>query len=686
MKSAKILWLCVLVILWCSRSVWFIGSDTAVTREARADFVGTSGNTLYGFSSFANGFTLQDATTTCTYDNFFPVAGDVNLHNGTLFLSQDLTLANPHRLITPGLVWGDYHTLAITSADDIYSIPEKLFLHSGFTQKAEANLGAVIYSVGMSINNDYVVGVTAARTGNELNLLYFDGATLTTTNVTDGGTTGELGRATYSCAWHPSDYYLAVTRDAGTGNEIYLYYKNPQGPFRLITSIGFASDVVACVWHPSGDYLVVGTISGTSELIVYPFNKTTGVLGTGVVTNILNSRRVRNNALSFSADGLYLAIGLNTGAGDDLVIYSFSGGVLSNPIGVDLVQSAASVAYNPIFPYVAVGSNDGSQKLRVYYHDTNIGALIPVILTSETKNVNSLAWDNTGLFLAVGLASGALEEVRVYYFDPEKFELTIVYNNAAGLNNINSIGWSFDNQYLITGASNSLLTVYKSDGLPGPLRLKNTALHCGSSTQFLTDVRCLGRSKIAGKETSVVLGDGVRFIVDEGAQLTLENLVLHGLKSSCFSCLGPHGSIILRNSMLCLDHDVTFTQGSLLFEGDVMMTGTNRFVYASAQTSTIARRACLAFMPQTSLVIGNQCGKQPFYCEDEDAILYLNNSTLMHENDGVLFDRGTIMLDNSVTLSNSALLPDQGLTFSDRINIVIANAAVVHTHGIVQVF
>lgn len=685
MKAAKILWLCVCAILWDSRSVFCIGSDTAVTREARADFVGSSGNTLYGFSSFVKGFTLQDATTTCTYDNFFPVAGDINLHNGTLFLSQDFTLANPYRLITPGSIWGYDHEIECTAQASLFSIPEMLYAHSGFTQKAQLNLGAPVNSVGWSSDEHYIMATINKTSGYEALLYYFDGATLTSTTMTDGGTSGETGQNTLSCAWHPEFNYVAVGRASGPGDELYIFHKNYTGPFRLLTSVNVGSNINACAWHPSGDYLVIGTNNSNEELITYPFNKTTGALGAGVVTNLAGTRIVTVNALDFSSDGNYLAVGLNSNTGDDFLVYTFSGGALTTAIGVDPVLTVNAVAYNPVVPYVAVGLTGGTQNVRLYHHDTTAGTLTQIFASSDSKAINALAWDTTGTFLSVGLASGSQEEFRVYYFDQETLELTIVYNNAAALGTINHLVWSPDDAYIVTAGADNLLTVYQSDGFPGRLNLKNITIKVNSRVELLTNVRCAGVCKICGNGNRVILQDDVQFIVDNGARLILENINLYGLGNTCFSCLGPQSRITMRNIGLYLDHDVTFTQGSISFEGDVVFSGTNAFIYSSAQTSTITKNALVYFGDQTTLNYAPATASSSLvYMEDQTATLMLDNCSLVSTQTAMLLDRGHLIFDNKVTLSNTAIVPAQAITLGADLMVTMLNNATVDIHGIVK--
>src|SRR5437868_4948215 len=106
-----------------------VGSDTAVSREATATFPNTdSNNTILGFGWLVNGFTLQDSTTTCTYDAAFPVSGNINLNGGTLYLSQDLQFANATALLGMGTILANSHLLDFCSS--ITSLPTNSFTNA----------------------------------------------------------------------------------------------------------------------------------------------------------------------------------------------------------------------------------------------------------------------------------------------------------------------------------------------------------------------------------------------------------------------------------------------------------------------------------------------------------------------------------------------------------------------------
>jgi hypothetical protein len=71
------------------------GSETVVSVEPVFTFsAADSDNTMLAFGYFKNGFTLEDNTTTCTFESIFPVGGDISLNGGTLRLQTDLEVEN----------------------------------------------------------------------------------------------------------------------------------------------------------------------------------------------------------------------------------------------------------------------------------------------------------------------------------------------------------------------------------------------------------------------------------------------------------------------------------------------------------------------------------------------------------------------------------------------------------------
>ena len=56
------------------------GSDTVISIQPETTFPASdSDNAMLAFGWFKNGFSLEDAATTCTFESVFPVCGNINI-------------------------------------------------------------------------------------------------------------------------------------------------------------------------------------------------------------------------------------------------------------------------------------------------------------------------------------------------------------------------------------------------------------------------------------------------------------------------------------------------------------------------------------------------------------------------------------------------------------------------------
>lgn len=132
----KIFLVCVISLLSVHVFSLTKGSQTVVSVEPFVAFPASdSDNTMMTFGFFKNGFSLQDATTTCTFESVFPVSGDMALHGGRLYLESDLVLNNVTNLNSLGFIQGNNHIFDLSESvtgipawDDTVFHNTKLFL------------------------------------------------------------------------------------------------------------------------------------------------------------------------------------------------------------------------------------------------------------------------------------------------------------------------------------------------------------------------------------------------------------------------------------------------------------------------------------------------------------------------------------------------------------------------------
>lgn len=109
------------ILLFCLSNFFYsvhagiIGSLLGVSVEPLVTFtpivpIVNPSNYAQAFGWLKGGFTLQDLSTTCTFNSVFPVEGPVSLNGGQLWLTNNLVLNNPATITTNGFIYGNNYT------------------------------------------------------------------------------------------------------------------------------------------------------------------------------------------------------------------------------------------------------------------------------------------------------------------------------------------------------------------------------------------------------------------------------------------------------------------------------------------------------------------------------------------------------------------------------------------------
>lgn len=94
-----------------------IGSEFFTFAQSHIIFPASNhDNSVASFSWLKNGFSLEDATTTVTFNSIYPVSGLLNLNGGTLVLNTDLVLKDQVTLGSYGTIIGNGNNVDITRA------------------------------------------------------------------------------------------------------------------------------------------------------------------------------------------------------------------------------------------------------------------------------------------------------------------------------------------------------------------------------------------------------------------------------------------------------------------------------------------------------------------------------------------------------------------------------------------
>ena len=663
------------------------GSNTACSRSARVYYPSVDAdNTMLGFASFENGFFLEDYLTSCTFNDFYAVSGDVGLTNGALQLQQDLMFSNQLTLLTAGgTIVGNNHAvkfLKTTTNTIIPSLPYPLGLFS-IKQYSASALTAIVNSVDWNYTGDYVAAATNnnALAANELQLYYFNGLTLTTTTMESSG---NRAKNLFCVRWHPTDNYFALGSASGTANELDIYYKNARGPLRLKSGLSATLAVNAVAWHPSGNYLVGGT--GTSPQVrSYSFNKVTGALNTTAVSTIV-AATVSRNALSFAPGGNYLAAGVTTA--NFLRIFTYSGtGILANHTSVTPGRTVQCVDWCPTGTYVAVGLTAGTESLRIYAHTISPAAITDVTTAyvGEAKLVNGVHWDPTGNLLAMCCTAGTGYEFRVFYFDKVNLRLVEYYRSNGVTVTQYDVRWSRDGDFIARCDGATPFNVIVHGITRPPLTLRNTNLVLCSDTTLKIPLSIIGTCKINSRGKRLLFQDNAEIVVRPGGSLVIEDCALQNVGKNNIRCLTDNASITFRSARLELVNDYTFSCGSLLFDRDVVITGTNSFIYTSGMVSSIASGGSLMISPNTTLRYApNVARRDLLQFGDQTSLLYLDGCSLLCTRTGLQLAGGTVVFDDLVTLSSGALYPAEGMSLDSSMVVNVLGNANVAMYGFIR--
>lgn len=165
-----------------------------------------------------------------------------------------------------------------------------------------------------------------------------------------------------------------------------------------------------------------------------------------------------------------------------------------------------------------------------------------------------------------------------------------------------------------------------------------------------------GTSVLDGHDNRLNM-QGYRIETFQPSSLTLQNIDVESVRGNNIRCVGEHASLILRDCSLLLDREYSFTAGTIRFEHDVVIGGTNTFIYHSNYGSTIAPHATLALDVSTTFNYapsrsGRPDNKDLILMSDVTSKLFLNGCTLVTTPTGMRLTKGTLIVDHKVTLQN----------------------------------
>lgn len=162
-----------------------------------------------------------------------------------------------------------------------------------------------------------------------------------------------------------------------------------------------------------------------------------------------------------------------------------------------------------------------------------------------------------------------------------------------------------------------------------------------------------GSCIIDGRGKQLTLADDGQIVIGDGADLTLRNMILHGVSEENVRCLSDDSNIELDNVIWVQDDHFTFTTGSMKFLHDVDLRGSYSFIYDSSQTSTIGENSRLSLQDDITLIMGRkEAGDcvEPLAFGDETSVLDCNKCSFIVTESGMRFTKGRVDVSGEVFL------------------------------------
>lgn len=594
-------------------------------------------------------------------------------------------------LVLPGL-----HGLQIGSDSQV---SRQQFIHfNDNDQDHNRMLGFGCFSHGFSLGGPQV-GATFDSSFHVGGDIYLEGGSLhlasdlVFSNTFNIRSNGKIMGNNHKVVLSPSDVAIIIPDTVPTQTE-----------FTLVDERKTKQRVYSCEWSFDGEYLAVASDTHQHKVEIFSFDGNS--LSPIAVSSKLDGRVY---SLSYHPTDDYIACAQYSNKGEELVILRWDRATktLLRVDGVALDCYASAVSWHPNGKYVALGTLNSTDQVRIYAFNNQSLTLATKSTLSPHRSIvlNGMHWDRTGSFLAVATyyakTQGASEliiysftqveesetiekvqeldvgqgaravrwaphesllavgyytgkqRLRLYGFDTQTFALEEY--ESARINQcpiVFSVDWSPDAGYIVIGegnAANSGFKIYRYDSLEKSFMLEK-AVPCSChvfSTRWSSDGRFIVRGDYS-KALHVYAKESSSAI----SSLVLEDVVLD-----------MHADVIMRSP--------------IEFHGNCMMHGNGHsFDLGNLRSLRIAKDARLQIFDTTLKGLS----KNTVFCEDDSAQLLLHNVTLQHSDD-TLFSRGSLGIHGLVTLQgassfvyqtkmtstiyhDSQLLLDKHMTFS----------------------
>jgi hypothetical protein len=618
------------------------GSESAVSIEPFFTFLSAdSDNTMLGFGWFKNGFALEDASTTCTFNSIYPIGGSVSFNGGSLYLLQDLLFKHGTVITSFGKLYGNDHI--VDFAGTVTHLGgQNLFenIHLGFHNNfiidgpsdfhGDCCIHAENYRVTLGSSADLVVKSNSTLSLKNMALQLMSGSSLrceddTATLVLDDVIWMQDGSYTFSAG---AIIFNGNVDLLGSGT---FFYESNQtstinGHARVTVSDGLCLSIGR---QDSSGPEPLEMIDATASLKLE--NASLFITSSGMYIDrgtIITSKEVKISIDSTTTD-YALSLGNGTAASDIKIVIEptsvvdfFRGPLVLNTLNKYVISS--------ISPSAKIIRND--QSILYVKQDIIFGSMLvdayplSTFVLDEGKNVD---FDDGHFVFPVG-----------------KFKITgSRYDQYMNLLNGNDSIFILEGLYpLPTFIANRDNTMRGSGSISGDIVLQDNAadLSIALDGSLLANITLNGgkvklESNLQLGPNVLLIGSGVIDISSYALQLGTKDLTLSGT----YEFQSNSGSIDLNSYVNLL--------GTYTFSGDCLING-------RGNTLNLQKIGRLVIDPSVQLTLRNirieGLGADQITLLADDSRLILDDVSWIQE-DNIVFDTGSILFENNVEFSGS---------------------------------
>jgi len=663
-----------------------IGSDSACQRFAAQQILNNT-DIIAGFAALDAGFKLVSYTVSATYNSFFPVSGNVALDGGTLVLHEDLYLENVNSFMSAGTINGFNHRLEISPLSTL-PFPTSLLSSCGLTFITSVQPGTLaIETVDWSWDSQYLLaGSTATVSSTVLFVYHFDGQQLAARGT---GSDGGLGlSAINSVDWHPAQYVFAVAQanSLGATSQLLTFsYVPATNTITTLSSVAsFSQDATAVSWNSTGTALAVGTAGAflqTPFLAVYNVNSSGVITSQAATINLtqpgIGTRFVEKGAISWDITNTFIAIGANTTTvGNEVAVAQLTPGTLTPESAATTGFNVLAVAWHPTIASLLVAGLNTTSGNGVQLYQHTAGALTQITagsIPSIGAPVQSLAWNPNGTCLAVGWGvQSGIDTFDTYSFNSTTSQFSLVSTfSTITANGVQAVSWAPNGNYVAEADNTNVLSAYDLTSLVltgtcSTLRNVNFTLNSDLTLQDIC-LKLSGVTTVNGRGNILTVGSGASIVIDTGASVLFENLVISGVSTGQLICLDNVGTMSFQNAQIILDGDFTFSTGRFDVFNQLLISGPgNSFIYTSTAQSIIWNNALLMLDANVTFSYQPTNGaRNALLFVNNTAELTLNNAILAAGASGISLLTGKMVVDGSSSLFNQGQTSGTSMAFGD---------------------